>query len=411
MTVSHAFPLEPVSIRVPGEVLDDLRARLVLRRSPVDEGNEDWFYGVPDGYLRELVAYWRDGYDWRVAEAAINAHEHYEVSVAGVPVHFMRKAGRGPRPIPLILTHGWPWTFWHWSKVIGPLADPGAFGGDPADAFDVIVPSLPGFGFPGPLTGFPEVNFWKVADLWHVLMTEVLGYERYGAGGCDIGGIVSSQLGHKYADELYGVHIGSGLPLDFFTGPRAWDFARNRPLTEDQPAEVRARIVELDRRSASHLAVHMLDGATLAHGLSDSPAGLLAWLLERWNAWSDNGGDVESVFTRDDLLTHATIYWVNNSIATSMRYYANANRYPWVPAHDRVPVVQAPVGVTLVTYENPPGVRGADERVRAFLDGPQAGWFNHVNVSAHDRGGHFIPWENPEAWVGDLRRTFRGRRP
>jgi len=129
-------------------------------------------------------------------------------------------------------------------------------------------------------------------------MTETLGYEKYAAGGCDIGGIVSSQLGHKYADELYGIHIGSGLPLDFFTGPRAWDFARNRPSPTTSPADVRARIIELDLRSASHLAVHTLDGATLAHGLSDSPAGLLAWLLERWNAWSDNGGDVESVFTR-----------------------------------------------------------------------------------------------------------------
>ncbi|WAM12420.1 epoxide hydrolase N-terminal domain-containing protein [Rhodococcus sp. JS3073] len=147
MTIPHAFPLEPTPIHVSDEVLDDLRARLTLTRPPLDEGNGDWFYGVPDGYLRELVAYWRDGYDWREAEAAINAYEHYQVSVAGVPVHFMRKPGLGPRPIPLILTHGWPWTFWHWSKVIDPLADPAAFGGDPADAFDVIVPSLPGFGF------------------------------------------------------------------------------------------------------------------------------------------------------------------------------------------------------------------------------------------------------------------------
>jgi hypothetical protein len=155
----------------------------------------------------------------------------------------------------------------------------------------------------------------------------------------------------------------------------------------------------------------MLDGATLAHGLSDSPAGLLAWLLERWNAWSDNGGDVESVFTKDDLLTHATIYWVNNSIATSMRYYANANRYPWTPSHDRTPVVQAPVGLTFVTYENPPGIHTADERVRAFITSPQADWCNHVNVNAHERGGHFIPWEIPNEWTDDLRRTLRGRRP
>ncbi|GAB3574289.1 hypothetical protein GCM10027445_34880 [Amycolatopsis endophytica] len=207
--------------------------------------------------------------------------------------------------------------------MIDPLADPAASGGDPADAFDVIVPSLPGFGFPGPLTGFPDVNFWKVADLWHTLMTETLGYGKYAAGGCDIGGIVSSQLGHKYADSLY----------------------------------------------------------------------------------------VESVFTGDELLTHATIYWVNNSIATSMRYYANANRHPWTPAHDRTPVVQAPVGLTLVTCENPPGIDGGDERVRAFETGPQGEWFNHVNVAAHERGGHFIPWENPQAWVSDLRRTFRGLRP
>jgi hypothetical protein len=166
-------------------------------------------------------------------------------------------------------------------------------------------------------------------------------------------------------------------------------------LTDDQPADVRARIIELDHRSASHLAVHMLDGATLAHGLSDSPAGLLAWLLERWNAWSDNDGDVESVFTKDDMLTHATIYWVNNSIATSMRYYANANRYPWSPAHDRTPIVQAPVALTFVTYENPPGIHTAKERVHAFKTSPQAEWFNHVNVNAHDHGGHFIPWETP----------------
>src|SRR6202161_820146 len=413
MTTPDAFPLKPTPIRVSDEVLDDLRARLTLTRPPLDEGNEDWFYGVPDSYLRGLVAYWRDGYDWRQAEAAINAYEHYQVSVAGVPVHFMRKPGRGPRPVPLILTHGWPWTFWHWSKVIDPLADPAPFGADPAEAFDVIVPSLPGFGFPGPLAGFPDINFWKVSDLWHTLMTETLGYQKYAAGGCDIGGfisrqpghkhahalygihlrsalpadtvarkkdpaggcaiggIISSRLAHKYADELYGIHIGSGLPLDFFTGPRAWDLARNRPLTDDQPADVRARIIELDHRSASHLAVHMLDGATLAHGLSDSPAGLLAWLLERWRAWSDNGGDVESVFTKNDLLTHATIYWVNNSIATSMRYYANANRYPWSPDHDRTPVVRAPVGLTFVTYENPPGIHTANQRIHAFETGPR----------------------------------------
>src|ERR1700724_305597 len=143
MTTPDAFPLEAAPIHVSDEVLDDLRARLALTRPPLDEGNGDWSYGVPDSYLRELVTYWRDDYDWRTAEAAINGYEHYQVSVAGVPVHFMRKPARGPRPIPLILTHGWPWTFWHWSKVIDPLADPGAYGGALARACDGRGPALP----------------------------------------------------------------------------------------------------------------------------------------------------------------------------------------------------------------------------------------------------------------------------
>ena len=168
---NQSFPLQPTPIHVPDQVLADLRQRLELTRWPEDAGNEDWYYGVDRGYLQELADYWRSAYDWRKAEAAINAYEHYRVRVEGVPVHFMRKPGVGPDPTPLICTHGWPWTFWHWSKVIDPLADPGAYGGDPAEAFDVIVPSFPGFGFSTPLPEDPDMNFWKVADLWHALMT------------------------------------------------------------------------------------------------------------------------------------------------------------------------------------------------------------------------------------------------
>src|SRR5580700_5462045 len=297
MTAAHPFPLEPAPIHVSDEVLDDLRARLALTRAPLDEGNGDWFYGVPNGYLRGLVAYWRDGYDWRKAEAAINVYEHYQVSVAGVSVHFMRKPGRGPRPVPLILSHGWPWTFWHWSRVIDPLADPAAYGGDPADAFDVIVPSLPGFGFSTPLTNQPDMNFWKIADVWHELMTGVLGYEKYAAAGCDVGALVTGQLGHKYASELYAIHIGSALKLTLFNGDRAWDLSGGRPIPPGLPDDQRHRLVEIERRFAVHLAAHLLAPSTLGYGLADSPAGLLAWIGERWTNWSDNGGDVESVFT------------------------------------------------------------------------------------------------------------------
>ncbi|MDG4784622.1 epoxide hydrolase [Micromonospora sp. WMMD1102] len=389
-------------MHVPDEVLADLRRRLDLTRWPDDPGNEDWDYGVNGDYLRELVDYWRDGYDWRTAEAAINAYQHYRVEVDGVPVHFMRRPGVGPNPTPLILSHGWPWTFWHWSKVVDPLADPGAHGGDPAEAFDVIVPSLPGFGFSGTR---PDMNFWKIADLWHTLMTSTLGHRRYAAAGCDVGALVTGQLGHRYAAELYGMHIGSGQKLTMFNGDRAWDLSGGQPIPAGLPAGTHARIVALDRRFAVHLAAHVLGPSTLGYGLTDSPAGMLGWILERWVKWSDNGGDIESVFSKDDLLTHAMIYWVTGTISTSIRTYANNNRYPWTPSHERWPVVEAPTGITFVGYENPPGVT-TERRIEHFLGSDRAGWYNHVNLTVHEHGGHFIPWEIPDAWVTDLRRTF-----
>ncbi|MFI6832070.1 epoxide hydrolase family protein [Kribbella sp. NPDC050241] len=400
------FPLEPTPIHVPDDVLDDLRRRLTATKWPLDAGNDDGFYGVRRTRLQALVEYWADGFDWRAAERAINAFEHYRVDVNGVPVHFLRKPGVGPNPVPLILSHGWPWTFWHWSKVIGPLADPAAYGGDPADAFDVIVPSLPGFGFSTPLTNQPDMNFWKIADVWHDLMTGVLGYPKYAAAGCDVGALVTGQLGHKYADELYGIHIGSGLKLTFFNGDRGWDLSGGNPIPPNLPPAIHDRIIELERRFAAHLATHVLDPSTLGFGLADSPAGMLAWILERWLSWS--GGD--KAFSDDDLLTHATIYWAGNAIDTSIRTYANNNRYPWTPSHDRTPAIEAPTGITFVGYEDPPGVSTPEERVQNFLNSDRAEWYNHVNLTAHPGGGHFIPWELPTEWTDDLRRTFRDYR-
>ncbi|WP_051266493.1 epoxide hydrolase family protein [Nakamurella lactea] len=405
----RALPLATTPIHVPDDVLEDLRRRLLTTKWPLDVGNDDAFYGVRRSYLQPLVEYWTDGYDWRAAERAMNAYAHFRVEIDDVPVHFMYKAGVGPNPVPLILSHGWPWTFWHWSKVIEPLADPAAHGGDPADAFDVIVPSLPGFGFSTPLTR-PDLNFWKIADTWHQLMTGVLGFDRYAAAGCDVGALVTGQLGHKYADELHGIHIGSALKLDFFNGDLAWNIGGGQPLPQDIPSDVRAQAIGTQKRFAVHLAAQMLDPSTLGFALADSPAGMLAWILERWTSWSDSGGDVESVFSRDDLLTNATIYWAGNAIDTSIRTYANNNRYPWAPSHDRRPQVQAPTGITFVGFENPPGVRTAEQRVQNFLASDRADWYHHVNVTAHDHGGHFIPWEIPDEWIDDLRRTFRGRR-
>jgi pimeloyl-ACP methyl ester carboxylesterase len=397
--------LTPEPIAVGDDVLDDLRRRLLATNWPLDEGNEDGWYGVPRAMLEDLVTYWADGYDWRAAERAMNEYEHYKVEISGVPVHFMRKAGVGPSPVPLILSHGWPWTFWHWSKVVDRLADPAASGGDPREAFDVIVPSLPGFGYSTPTS--PDMSFSKMADVFHELMRNVLGHDRYAAAGFDMGAFVTAQLGHKYADEVYGIQIGgSGRPMTQFNGDRAWNISGGHGIPDDLPEPIRRRISDMEHRWAVHLATHILEPSTIAYGLTDSPAGMLAWILARFIKWSDTGGDLFSVYTRDDILTQATIFWTGQSIASSIRAYANNNRYPWTPSHSRQPVVEAPTGITMVAFENPPGVSTPEERVQQFID-ERGHWYNYVNLRAHEKGGHFVPWEIPDEFVDDLLRTLR----
>jgi microsomal epoxide hydrolase len=252
------------------------------------------------------------------------------------------------------------------------------------------------------------MNFVKIADLWHTLMTERLGYVKYAAAGCDLGALITAQLGHKYADRLYGIHIGSDQKLSSFNGDRPWVLGKQFSLPWGTPVGVRTQIAALEGRFAAQLGTHILAPSTLSYGLNDSPVGMLAWLLEPWINWSDNGGDVESVFSKDDLLTHATIYWAGNSIGTAIRTYANNARYPWAPTHDRQSIIEAPTGITFAGHENPSNI-GANKRMTHFLHGDLAHWYNCVNLAAHSSGGRFIPWEIPELWVDDLRRTFRGR--
>jgi pimeloyl-ACP methyl ester carboxylesterase len=398
--------LAPFVINVPDETLADLRRRLGATRWSADLDNEDEYYGISTAYLKKLVDYWINEFDWRAAERRINSFANHRVEIDGVPIHFIREPGKGPRPIPLILSHGWPWTFWDWSKVIRPLADPASHGGDPADAFDVIVPSLAGFGFSTPVNR-GDMNFWKMAELWHTLMTQTLGYEKYAAGGADYGALVTGQLGHKYARSLYGIHLGTDLPLNFFQSERPWDLTEGHMIPPDAPEQLRREILLFHRTYASHVAVHMLDAQTVTHGLNDSPVGMLAWLVQRWKKWSDKRGDFETGFPRDHLLTNATIYWVNQAIGSSIRSYTNANRYPWRPSHDRTPAVEAPAGFTFLSGDvYPPGTTVAT-RVQAFNDGPTRRWFNPVYTKAHAKGGHFMPWENPEATIDDIRATFR----
>jgi len=394
------------TVAIPDETIGDLKTRLRTTRWPADVSDVDEYYGTPVAYMKELVDYWLNEFDWRAAETKLNEWDNYRVTIDGSPIHFIRKQGVGPNPIPLIATHGWPWSYREWTKVIEPLADPAAHGGDPADAFDVIVPSLSGFGFSTP-TNRPDMNFWKMAELWHRLMTEYFGHDKYAAAGADYGALVTSQLGHKYADKLYGIWLGHRTHLDVMQGERPWDLSRGRMVPAGTPGDIRDDIIERQQRFASHVAVHVLDSQDLSYGLADSPVGMLAWILRRWTKWSESGGDVESVFPREHLITNATLWWVTNSITSSIRSYVNANRYPWTPSHDRTPIIEAPTGITFLGHENPPGVT-TENRVQAFRDDVwDKPWYNAVYLRAHEKGGHFTPWENPEAVIEDIRATFR----
>jgi pimeloyl-ACP methyl ester carboxylesterase len=274
--------------------------------------------------------------------------------------------------------------------VIGPLTDPAAHGGEPSDAFDVIVPSLPGFSFSTPLNR-PGVQWARTADLWVALMDE-LGYDRFAAYGGDWGSLVTAQLGHKYVDRLIGIHLGVCCPLTLF---------QDGLPTEDQYADdEKDRFHHTRRRMSSvgtsHLVVQSDDPQTLAYGLNDSPVGLCAWILERRRSWSDSRGDVETRFSKDDLVTTAMIYWLSQSIGTSMRYYWEAQHFQWQPEHDRTPVVEAPTAITLWPQE-----------LMLMPNALMESFYNLQRLTEMPSGGHFHPMEEPELLVGDIRAFFR----
>jgi len=399
--------MEQFTVHVADEVLDDLRRRIADTRWPPHVDGLGWRYGFDEDYLRELARSWLD-YDWRAEEARINGFSHYRTTIDDVPIHFIREPGKGPSPVPLILTHGWPWTFWDMQKVIRPLADPAAYGGDPADAFEVIVPSLPGFAFSTPLPR-PGINSVVTADLWHRLMTEVLGFPHYAAAGADWGARVTAQLGHKYAASLIGFHTVNTTPLELFNAERYWDIT-GFLVPYDTPPEVRAQVLPGLSRIVSHVAVQTVEPQTLAYAMHDSPVGMLAWLMQRRRDWGDTAGDVESAFPRAHLLATATLYWATESFASAARFYAEAVRDPWKPSHERSPRLEAPVGLTFLGGENPPGIDTPEQRIELFRNSPAAANYNLHFVNAHPRGGHFAHYENPEALIGDIRATFRGLR-
>ena len=384
--------IQPFRIDVPQIEVDALRSRLAGARWAPELDNEDWSYGVNGAYLRGLMTYWRDDFDWRAQEARINAFPQFRTDIDGVPIHFIHVRGRGPNPVPIILNHGWPWTFWDMKDVIGPLADPGSHGGDPADAFDVVVPSLPGFCFSGPLprTG---IGYVETADMWVKLM-RALGYDRFVTQGGDAGAFISAQLGHVHPDSIIGVHLTfpvlPGVPND-----------AGSP-TDFSPREMVMAAGDLERGKTAqiHTMVNKIDPQTLAWALHDSPVGLAAWMLIRRRDWSDCGGDVESRFDKDTLLTHFSLYWFTDSFVGS-ELFCRASGFPEPPklVNPIKPEISVPTAMAVMPKDllhRPRSLVAAHSDLRQWTD--------------FSSGGHFAPAEEPKLIVEDVRAFVRSLR-
>ena len=360
-------------IEVPEAALADLRERLHRTRWPSEIAGSGWTYGTNKTYLQALCAYWADEFDWRAQETILNRHDHFTRDVDGFGLHYIHAKGQGPSPLPLVLTHGWPGTFYDFDKVIEPLADPGAHGGDPADAFDVVVPSIPGYAFSErpAVTGYGPA---RTAELWDRLMT-ALGYHRYGAHGGDWGVLVTGLLGWKYPERVVGIHrLIGGIP-------------RVEPQPDESDEERQIRLAE----GSGYGHIQSTRPQTLAYGLTDSPAGLAGWIVEKWQAWSDCGGDIESRFTKDELLTTVSLYWLTETIHSSCRlYYENA--------HDRANRLDGRIDV-------PSGYAVCRWLTQTRDD--LAHNCNLVRWTEFERGGHFAAFEEPQLLVDDLREFFR----
>ena len=376
--------VDPFEVQVGDAELQYLSRRLESPRWPPDSPGEPWAYGTDRAYLEELIAYWRDEYDWRAHEAALNAFDHYKTTIDGQVVHFVHQRGRGPAPLALVMSHGWPGTVWEMLPSVMALSDPASHGGDAADAFDVVVPSIPGFGFSGePAEGTDVV---RTAELWVGLMDR-LGYERFGAYGSDWGAGITRVLGASYADRLVGVHT-PGAP------PR---LPREAETDEERDYLARANLWSVDE--TGYQRIQGTKPQTLAFGLTDSPIGLAAWITEKLRSWSDCDGDVESRFSKDQILTLVSIYWHTRTIGTSVRYYHANGLGSSRRRRGAAGPVQVPQGfaefVGIPLRAHPP---------RSFLSEPAA---NVTHWTVYDTGGHFPAIEEPDLLVQDLRTFFR----
>ncbi|WP_232660340.1 epoxide hydrolase family protein [Pseudonocardia sp. TRM90224] len=372
--------ITPFSVDVPESEIDELRQRIAATRWPDQLPGVGWGYGVALDDVRELAEYWRDGYDWRVHERKLNAYPQFTTTIDGQNIHFVHARSPEPDAVPMIITHGWPSTVHDFVDIIGPLTDPRAHGGDPADAFDVVAPSLPGFAYSGPTTA----TGWgttRIAAAWAELMSR-LGHERYVAQGGDFGSIIAPELGRIVPDRVLGVHVNA-----LATASTAHDPADAEKLTDEERARSEASSAEWMERSG-YAMIQSTRPQTLAYGLLDSPAGQLAWNYE-WFADYDPAASKTTPIDRDAILTDVSSFWFTRTAGSAARIYRESNAWGAAPQPSGVPTAVA-------NFAGDGAIRGLAE----LAD-------NVVRWTEYDHGGHFASLQAPDLLVADIREFVR----
>ncbi len=376
--------MTPFTIHIPDPFIADLKLRLAQTRFPDDLDGAAWDYGTPTDYLRALCAYWQNDFDWRAREAALNAFPQFTTRVNGLDVHFIHQRSPVAHALPLIVTHGWPGSVAEFEKILGPLTDPEAHGGSPEDAFHVVCPSMPGYGFSAKPTK-PGFDIKAVGDTNAALMT-ALGYGRYGAQGGDWGALASTWNALAAPDRVCGIH------LNMLIGKRP----EENPYAGVSDGE-KAGLERSRRFQAIETGYQRIQGTkpqALGPGLNDSPAGLAAWIVEKFRTWSDCGGDLESKFTKDELLTNIAIYWFTETITSSTRlYYESMKSKRFGPA---ARFVETPTAFAAFPHD-------LSHLPRAWAET----CYNVTRWTAMPRGGHFAAMEEPALLVEDIRAFFR----
>lgn len=376
--------IERFHIQLSDEVLDDLKYRLDHVRLPDTLEGSSWERGTDINYLKSIISYWKEQYDWRAQERELNRFSQFHCNVDGIDIHFVHEKGKGPNPIPIILTHGWPDSYIRYQKIIPLLTDPASYGGDPKDSFDVIIPSLPGFGFSSSSKD-SGMNNYRISELWAKLMTEKLGYSKFAAAGGDVGSGVTRYLALNHPELLIGIHLTDvGIIKNLMTSQD------NTELSEEE-LNYKKSVPEWISNEGAYMSIQSTKPQTLAYGLSDSPVGLAAWIIEKFRGWSDCKGDLNQKFSKDELLTNIMIYWVTNTIGSSARiYYENTHSLPPM-GH-----IYVPTGIALFPAD--------------ILLPPKEWVMSNLNIThftTMPRGGHFTAMEEPELLAEDIQSFFR----